>query len=325
MRTLIVLCAGSHMVDGIPLYLQRHPHGKLIAEKVIEGIFPENYDRIIYSILKDADDKYHSRDIILNEMGGRYPIEVVSLPQKTEGPAETIYRTIKTGNIAGEIVLKDSHSFIRIDHDFKGNFIAGLDLTTYEKAIEGLQTKSFIVLNEQCQVLDVVEKHLCSDVISSGLYGFKESSDFLLAYEHLNDPNYSIRKLYVSHIISYLIGYKQHIFHSINTTYFEDWATLNAWNKVQKRYSTCFLDLDGICGGEMVFESQVISTLQKASSNGGLFIAYTKRTDVDTAALSGYFRENKISIQAIITGCTFSRSRLLIEDKQKLEELILEG
>lgn len=325
MRTLIVLCAGPYMVDDIPLYLQRHPDGKLIAEKTIEGIYPENYDRIIYAILQEADNKHHSKEIILSELGSRYPAEVILLPEKTRDPVETVYRTLEIGNVDGEIVLRDSHNFIRTGQDHKGNFIAGLDLITYERPIEELRTKSFLVLNEQRQVLDIVEKRFCSDVISVGLYGFKKASDFKLAYEHLRDPNYSIQKLYVSHIISYLIGYQQHVFHSVNTTFFEDWATLSAWNRVQKRYSTCFLDLDGICGREMIFESKVISALKKASSNGCRFIAYTKKTDAETTVLSEYLRGNMINIQAIITGCTFSKSRVLIEDKQELDKLILEG
>lgn len=325
MRIMIVLCAGSRIIDGIPLYLQRHPDGMLIAEKAIQGVYPENYDRIVYSVLKEADEAFDVKSKLLEEMGNKYPIEIIDILKKTSGPAETVYETLTIGNIDCEIVIRDSHNYIEIEQDRGGNFIAGLDLITYDKTIEGLRTKSFITLNGQSQVLDVVEKRFCSDVISAGLYGFKKASDFKLAYEHLSDPNYPIKKLYVSHIISYLIGYKQRIFHSVRTTYFEDWATSNAWNKVQRCHSTCFLDLDEVCGVEPPFDDIVITNLKKASTNGCLFIGYSRWTSLDKDGLIGYMRENGINIQNIVTSCTFSKSRVLIEDRADIEDLILEG
>lgn len=325
MRSLIVLCAGSRMVEGIPLYLQRHPDGKLIAEKAIEGIYPENYDRIVYSILKEADDDFRAKDLILEEIGGKYPVEVVVLPDRTRGPAETAYQTLRIRNIDGEIVFRDSHNYIRIELDCTGNFIAGLDLTTYEDAIDGLRAKSFITLNEQSQVLDVVEKHFCSDVISAGLYGFKKVSDFMLAYEHLSDPNYGIKKLYLSHIISYLIGYKRRVFHSVRTLFFEDWSTLSAWNRMQRNHSTCFLDLDEVCGCAIPFEESVLSALKMASSKGCVFIGYSRKVELNKTMVIKYLKENMINIQDIVIGCTFSKSRILIEGKEKLNDLTLEG
>ena len=325
MRSLIVLCAGSRMVDGIPLYLQRYPDGKLIAEKAIERIYPENYDRIVYSLLKENDEKYHAKDKILYELSNKYPIEVIVLKEKTGGPAETAYCTLRIGNISGEVAFRDSHNFIKIEKDCCGNFIAGLDLTTYENTIDGLRTKSFITLNEQSQVLDVVEKRFCSDVISSGLYGFKNTDDFMLAYERLSDPNYGIQKLYLSHVISYLIGYKQRIFHSVKTVFFEDWSTLNAWNKTQKNHSTCFLDLDEVCGNEIPFDELVISDLKKASSNGCVFVGYSKKVNLDKRLWLNYFKENMINVLDIVIGCTFSSSRILIEEIEELVDLTLEG
>ena len=325
MRSLIVLCAGSRMADGIPLYLQRHPDGKLIAEKAIEGIYPENYDRIVYSILKETDDDFHAKDLILEELGGKYSVEVVVLPNRTGGPAETAYQTLRIRNIDGEIAFRDSHNYIRIEQDCIGNFIAGLDLTIYEDVIDGLRTKSFITLNEQSQVLDVVEKHFCSDVISVGLYGFKKVSDFMLAYEHLLDPNYGIKKLYLSHIISYLIGYKGRVFHSVRTQFFEDWSTVSAWNRLQKNHSTCFLNLDEVCGNAIPFEESVLSALKLASLKGCVFIGYSKKVELDKTMLIKYLKENNINIQDIVLGCTFSKSRILIDGKEKLNDWMLEG
>lgn len=325
MSSLIVLCGEARMINGVPLYLQRHPDGKLIAEKAIEGVYPEKYDRIVYSILKETDDKYNVKNVIINELGKKYPVDVVILSEKTCGPAETAYLTLEIINIDGEVAFRDSHNFIRIAHNCIGNFIAGLDLTTYDDTIDGLRTKSFITLNEQSQVLDVVEKRFCSDVISAGLYGFKEASDFVLAFEHLNDPNYGIKKLYLSHIISYLIGYKRRIFHSVKTVFFEDWSTLSAWNKIQRHHSTCFLDLDEVCGGTIPFEESVVSALKQISANGCVFVGYSKMAELNKSMWINYLRNNMINIRDIVVGCTFSKSHIIIDRKEKLDELTLKG
>lgn len=61
----------------------KHPKdGKLIAEKVIEGIFPESYDRIIYTILEEVDKEFDAEKIILNSVGLKYNVEVVKLTKK---------------------------------------------------------------------------------------------------------------------------------------------------------------------------------------------------------------------------------------------------
>ena len=49
MKSLIVLCAGGRLINGLPIFLNRHPDGKLLAEKAIEGILAESYNRIYRS------------------------------------------------------------------------------------------------------------------------------------------------------------------------------------------------------------------------------------------------------------------------------------
>lgn len=322
MRTLIVPCAGSRLLSGIPLFLQRHPDGSLLAEKAIKGIYPEKFDRVVFTVLSDIDKTFGVNKVITEELSKKYPVEVILLPKKTEGPAETVYRTLTLGNVSGEIVIRDSHNFIKIENDMSGNFIAGLDLTQYEKSIEGLRSKSFLILNEQKQVLDVIEKRFCSDVISVGLYGFKKSDDFKMAYEHLSDPNYPIEKLYISHIISYLIGYKQRVFHSVSADIFEDWGTQAVWNRVQKKYSTCFLDLDKVFGKKIPDDQKIINELRNASEEGCRFIIYSSYNVEEK--LEKNLKEKGVNVIGAVSNCTFSNSRMIIDNLASLHSLLLE-
>ena len=76
---------------------------------------------------------------------------------------------------------------IEITKNMNGNFVSGLDLTTYNQDVFKVRTKSFIVTNEQNQILDIIEKKFRSDIISVGLYGFKNTNDFIEAYRNLSD------------------------------------------------------------------------------------------------------------------------------------------
>ena len=60
MKSLIVLCAGGRLINGLPIFLNRHPDGKLLAEKAIEGILAESYNRIYFTILKEANEKFRA-------------------------------------------------------------------------------------------------------------------------------------------------------------------------------------------------------------------------------------------------------------------------
>lgn len=325
MRTLIIPCAGSRMIEGIPLFLNCHPDGELIAVKAIQGVFPEQYDKVVFTILKEMDKKYGASEKIYTAMNAisDIDVEIVVLEEKTGGPAETVYKTIMLADINSEFAVRDSHAYIKLERDCRGNFIAGLDLTEYEKPIENLRGKSFVVLNEQKQVLDVVEKHFCSDVISAGLYGFKSASDFKMAYERLSDPYYPINKLYLSHIISYLIGYSQRVFHSVRITEFEDWSTKAAWQKVQKAYATCFLDLCGVCGKEIPFEKSVMDKLITLSNAGVHFVGFVSE-NVDAGAISEYLKGSGVNIINVVSGCSNSKIRTLVLSKENLNEMILE-
>ena len=64
MKTLIVPCVGNRKINDIPLFLNKYPDGKLMAIKSIEGIYPEEYDRIIYVVLKDIEEKYNVTEIL---------------------------------------------------------------------------------------------------------------------------------------------------------------------------------------------------------------------------------------------------------------------
>lgn len=322
MRTLIVPCAGSKTIGGLPIFLNRHPGGELLAFKCIKGIYPETYDRIIYVITEELEEKYNAGIVLKNENRWGFHIETCVLDKNTTGPAMTVYYAIKKANVVGEFAVRDSDAYLKLENNYQGNFIAGLDLTKYKKTIDNLRNKSFIILNEQNNVLDVVEKHFCSDIISVGLYGFKKPEDYLMAYEHLNDSDYPFGTIYVSHIISYLIGYSQKIFHSVEVSEYEDWSTEPSWSKIQKSYANCFLDLDELFKDKKILPNETLNNLRRLSNSKVAIIPYTYKTDAEEKV--SYLKVNEIKIVDTICGCNFSQSDIIIKNSDDIRNLLLE-
>lgn len=312
MKTLIVPCAGRSMLHDKPKYLARHPEGKLLVQKCIEGIPAEAFDRILFTILHKDADAYQSDRIILDSFE-EMPVEVVVLQEETSGPAETVYQTLRMAHVQGAVVIKDCDNFLRVDNLEYRNFAAGLDLNEWDRDVHQLRNKSFLILNEQKQILDVFEKQFKSDVICLGLYGFGDTEDFITAYEKLNNSCYPIQKLYVSHIISYLIGYSQRVFRYVPCTEYENWGNEKVWNDVQKAYTTYFVDLDNVTADETSMKQ--MATLFR---RGAKLVGFTVHGEESKNALIVRAAEYGFVFLDIVCGASYSSIKRVVKNSSDL-------
>lgn len=315
MRTLVIPCGGRKLIDGKPLYLNRHPNGKLMLEWCMAGIHPEDFDRILVVLLREDVTEFGADRIILEALGTQYPIEVVVLPERTAGPADTVYQAILRGGIRGAMVVKDVDNHVRVPREQirQGNFVAGLDLNLWERDIHNLRNKSFLVLNEQGNLLDVIEKQFKSDVICLGLYGFQRAADFTDAYHRLNDPSYPITKLYLSHVISYLIGYSGKVFRYVAATAFENWSDERHWNELQRDHALRFVDLD------RVTDTRKLRLLQ---DRGAVFVGYTIQNPARGADMARALEESGIRLMQVVCDCPWGKIKGIIASDTELEQEI---
>jgi len=323
MRTLLVLCAGSRRINHIPVFMNRHPDGKILAEKAIEGIYSDTYQRIIYIITKSIDKEFNAKEFLLKEV--KKNIEVVCILGETNGPAETVFYAIKATQIEGEFAVRDCLNSIEIKDNLFGNFVSGFDLTKCNQDIYEVRTKSFIVVNEQNQILDIIEKKFRSDVISVGLYGFKNVSDFLLAYEKLKDPAYPIKKLYLSNIISYLIGYKQRVFHCVPVTRHEDWGSMETWNLLQREYATYIVDADGMVE-ELLSDYNVdhlINQIVKLNKGHQHYVIVTAGI-LDCDKLKNRLISNGVNCVGVVSGISQSNKKIIVSTSDELRLATME-
>ncbi|GHU00542.1 hypothetical protein FACS1894186_1330 [Alphaproteobacteria bacterium] len=160
-----------------------HPDGRPMIEKSMEGLDPTAFDRIIVTIVKPHDDQYEAR-LFLSQVFGRR-VEVCMLDDFTGSASETVALTLEKMAVAGSLVIKDSDNFVKVavpkPH---GNFIAGYSLAAH-RDIQDVAGKSFLIVDDQGIVRDIVEKKVVSDTICLGVYAFADAAEFLAAYESL--------------------------------------------------------------------------------------------------------------------------------------------
>ena len=323
MSALIIPCVGRKIEDNIPQYLIRHPNGKMLLERSIEGVYQKDYDRIIIVLLKEDEEKYNATEVIQTEMKN-YPIEVLLLDEMTSGPAETVYQAIKRANLKGPVVIKDSDNYLKLGIKPINNFVAGLDLNTWERDIHNLRNKSFLIVNEQGNLLDIIEKQVRSDVICLGLYGFKHAENFLDAYEHLNDVSYPITKLYVSHIISYLIGRYGKVFHYIEVKEYENWGSDRLWKDMQRDYTLYFIDIDHVLNVNGQFLNSNKDKLALLQKRGASFIGYTVHNEKDNNTALQIVMDAGLRFIKIVYGCPYSMTKEIIDSEETLANKVID-
>lgn len=252
MKTLLIPCAGksSRFPNMRPKWLLTHPDGKLMVQKAIEKIDLTQFDQVVFTIVKEHDLRYDASLILRQALESslqnlNIKMVICVLENFTSSPSETIYQTAQKIGLKGLVVVKDSDNVVGLEGvEFKYNSVVGLNINKV-KDVSNLPGKSFLIVNEQALLLDIVEKEIVSPLICLGVYVFNDISDFCNAYNELSKFKLD-GELYVSNVISYLIAKKNLIFQFIETLHYKDFGTFAEWKDEQLRNTTYFIDFDGV-------------------------------------------------------------------------------
>lgn len=329
--TLIIPASGksSRFPNMKPKWLLTHPNGKLMIELVLEGITKNNrFSRIIITILKAHVEKYEA-DVIMAQMfeSKGYSVELLVLDEPTSSAVDTVYQTLSIKDVTGPFVIKDSDNYVECQLG-SGNFVVGASLYDSNFSISNIPAKSFIILDSSSHIISgIVEKEIVSQTVSLGVYGFesgalfKETCDKI--FESEDYKYYS--ELYVSHVVAYWIAFNGSIFKYLSLSAYEDWGTLDDWNRVRKRNSTYFVDIDGVImknsgkygkvnwrNNTTILEGNLLA-LKKISNEGGQIVFVTARGDEDLIIVKKILLEYEISYKCIVTDCNHA-TRILIND-----------
>lgn len=326
MNTLIIPCAGrsSRFPNMKPKYMLTHPDGKLMIEKSMENINLDAFDRIIITIVKPHDEKYDAKLVMEQVFKGNPKIEICMLDDFTSSASETIYMTLEKMNVQGSFVIKDSDNRVgvHIPKEIK-NMIVGYNLHEH-RDITNIPGKSFLIINEQNMIQDIIEKQVVSNIICLGVYSFSKVEDFKQAYLEMKEKEIS-GEMFISHVISYMLSSGAHVFEAIMATSYNDWGTLLEWKEEQRRCRTYFVDVDGVIlkntgkYGKVNWDNnktlldENVACLKKLQDEGAQIIITTSRPEEYRDRLVKILNDAGIKPYAILMGMNHA-ARVVIND-----------
>ena len=212
-----------------------------MVTEAISGLNLDFFDHIYFICLQDHEDKYSFMKGFVSELddaGLREKSNIVLLPEQTDSQSETVYTFLSGYDLDGFIFIKDSDGFYKCDVEER-NQVAYFDLNDMDDI--NARTKSYVDLDVNDVVTNIVEKKVISSTFSSGGYGFADAKEFCKTFEKLQDMD---GECYISHIIFEMM-LSGSTFYGTKTTDFKDWGTLDAWNKYKSQYKCLFVDIDG--------------------------------------------------------------------------------
>lgn len=226
-----------------PKWMLTHPMtNRFMVMEAISGINLNFFDKIYFICLEEHEKKYNfSNGFVeeLQEIGIKDKSKLLFLKEQTSSQSETVYNAICLDNIEGFIFIKDSDGYYECQLISDNNQIAFFDLNDMDDI--NARTKSYVELDINGIVTNIVEKKVISSTFSVGGYGFNDAKEFCKMYEEVKDLD---GECYISNVIFEMIlsGSK---FIGLSTSSFKDWGTLDTWNKYKSQYRCLFVDIDG--------------------------------------------------------------------------------
>jgi len=299
-----------------------------MATEAISGLDFSLFDRVLFICLQEHENKYGfhqalDREIhqLVNGAERDIPIDTLFLEKPTSSQSETIYQGIKANNLTGGLFIKDSDGHFKPEKLSGGNEICFFDLNNLDNI--NARAKSYITLDSGGLVTNIVEKKVVSPTFCVGGYGFESADAFCASYEKLAKLN-SGHEIYVSHVIfDMMVAGNQ--FRGVNTSDFEDWGTLDAWNDYKSKFQTLFVDVDGTLItntgsktrpflGEGLPIKENIDTINRLYDSGKAYIVLTtSRSHTNRDLTIKELKDKNIKYHLLITNLPHAK-RIVIND-----------
>ncbi|MBN2350336.1 MAG: hypothetical protein JXJ22_15970 [Bacteroidales bacterium] len=242
MNLIVPMAGRSSRFPGVrPKWMLTHPNGKFMALEAISGFNQDLIDRIFFVYLKEHEEQYKFLKGFREELedaGLIKKILMVELPEPTRDQPETVYQAIKRAGIKGPILIKDSDNRFTADIP-AGNFIHYYNLN--EAGLIKPKNKSYIATDSFGNVVNIIEKQVISPYFCVGGYGFESAELYTQSLQKIN----SGADRYISNVIYQALLDKQ-IFKAEPVRDYNDWGTLEDWERYKRSFATLFIDLDGI-------------------------------------------------------------------------------
>ena len=320
--TLILPCAAPIPMPPArrPKWLLTAPNGDLFVRVAADSLPRDQLGDVVVAFLREAEETYHCTEAIRRAFDDR--VRCVVLEERTAGPAETVRQVIDRAGLTGPIAVKDSDSFFGLPALPDSSFLAVSDIRGRQR-LSSPGRKSYVRLNEQGMVADVVEKNIVSNLISCGLYGFLDPAVFAVEFDRLV-RQVGHRRLFVSHVLSSAVLHGE-VFLPVHTTDFVDLETAEDLEDYRLDYATIVIDVDGVIfrnqsrffppyWGDPVEPIQDnIDHARALQARGAQLVFMTARPELYRAVTAAALEQAGLTPHALVMGCNHS-ARFLVND-----------
>jgi hypothetical protein len=320
--TLILPCAAPLPAPPArrPKWLLTAPNGELFVRTAADSVPGQQVGDIVVAFLREAEEAYHCTEAIRRAFDDR--VRCVVLDERTAGPAETVRQVIDRAGLSGPIAVKDSDSFLGLGALPDTSFLAVSDIRGRQR-LSSPGRKSYVRLNEQGMVADVVEKNIVSNLISCGLYGFLDPAVFAAEFDRLV-RQVGHRRLFVSHVLSSAVLHGE-VFLPVHATDFIDLETAEDLEDYRLDYATIVIDVDGVIfrnqsrffppywGDPVEPIQENIDHARALQARGAQLVFMTARPEMYRAVTAAALENAGLRAHALVMGCNHS-ARFLVND-----------
>ena len=222
-KNLIVPVAKKSDKNDFPYVFGFNTEGVMLCVKAILGLELSQFSNIFFVILKEHDKLFNIKTLL--EMQFKQcslkNAKVIVLEEQTMNQPETVYKAVKQEKIDGSVFIKDADGFFKcglVDE----NGLAVYSLEEYDSFIN-LKNKSFVYIDDNFYITNVIEKRIIGKYINVGGYFFEDIKQFCSYYEEIGAQ----RGLYLSHIV-YAMLLDRIVFRPIEISDFDDWDARQA-------------------------------------------------------------------------------------------------
>ena len=266
-----------------PKFMLYDHTGKSMLYRAIEPYLGKF--KIHVGVLEEHVQKFDIREFVKYEFGDL--INLIVLPSKTNGPAETVFQIIENANINLDvpIFVKDCDSFF--NHQLSdGNYVCITNITD-KTTINNPSNKSYVIINDNELIQNIVEKEVVSGNYCVGGYKFDSCRMFNDAY--LIVQKITNGEIYLSHVIKQML-LESVPFTATHVFNYVDVGTMNDWLEYNNK-PVIFCDIDGtiICNQQRyginnystdpILLHNNIQTILKYQSRGSQIIFTTARPE----------------------------------------------
>lgn len=320
--TLLLPCAGlSSRYRGVrPKWMLTTPDGILAIQRAAASVDQQRVARRVIAIRAEHEERYGASQVIRRAFGP--DIEILVLEKDTNGPAETVSLMLERAAVSGPIMIKDADSFFDPGEMPEGSFVGLCDLRA-NLAVSRVGAKSFVVINEQNLIVNIVEKHVTSNFISAGLYAFADSRIFTECHRAVSRET-SGGEVFVSHVIAEALG-RGEVFRPYSVGAMVDVGTLEDWRAFTQARRLLLIDIDGVVfknqseyfppywGDPVTPIQENIDRLVELQSAGAQLVFVTSRAEKYRAVTLAALEAQGLAVHSLVMGCIHA-PRVLIND-----------